>query len=52
MVSRLWRARAGQIVDKEDQGGGACSGFGHAVLRVFEAQKLFDVAKANFQGPT
>src|SRR5580658_2163555 len=41
-----------QIVDKKDQGSGACSCLGYSVLRIFEAQKLLDVAEANFQGPT
>src|SRR5438094_4495173 len=39
----------GQIINKEDQGSGACSCLGHPVLRIFEAQKLLDVTEANFQ---
>jgi hypothetical protein len=41
-----------QIVDKEDEGSGARSCLGHAILGIFEAEKLLDVAEANLQGPT
>src|SRR5215467_14269979 len=39
------------VVDVEDQGSGARGCLGHAVLGIFEAQKLFDVAEANLQWP-
>src|SRR5712692_1646996 len=51
-MSRLCMPEQDQIVDKEDEGSGACSGFGHSILRVFESQELLDVAEANLQGPT
>src|SRR5438552_3093797 len=41
-----------QVVDIEDQRGGALRGARDAVLRIFEAQELLHVATANFQGPT
>jgi hypothetical protein len=34
-----------QIIDIEDQGSGSLRGFGDTVLRVFQAEELFDVAK-------
>ena len=51
-MSHLRVPEQDEVVDKEDQGCSACSGFSDSVLRIFEAQKLFDVAEANFQGPT
>ena len=51
-VSRLRVPEQDQIIDKEDQGGGACGGLGHPVLGIFKAQELLDVAAANLQGPT
>src|ERR1700730_13524628 len=51
-MSRLRVPEQDQIIDKEDQGCGACRGLSHPVLRIFEAQKLFDVVEAYFQGPT
>ncbi len=40
-----------QIVDVEDQRSGALRGAGDAILRIFEAQELLRVTKANFQRP-
>jgi len=42
----------GQVIDIENERGGTLRGAGDAVLRIFEAQELFHVAKANFQRPT
>ena len=41
-----------QIIDIEDQGSGARGCLRHSVLRIFEAEKLLDVAETNLQGPT
>ena len=41
----------GQVIDVENERGGTLRGAGDAVLRIFEAQELFHVAKANFQRP-
>jgi len=51
-MPRLRVPEQDQIVDEEDQGRGACSGFGDPALWIFEAQKLLDVAEADLQGPT
>src|SRR5207249_4438737 len=52
LVTRLGVPEQGEIIDKEDQRSSACSRLGHAVLRIFETEKLLDVAEANLQGPT
>src|SRR5947207_7377288 len=41
----------GQVIDVENERGGSLRGAGDTVLRIFEAQELFHVAKANFQRP-
>ena len=38
-----------QIIDIEDQGSGSLRGFGDTVLRVFQTEKLFDVAETDFK---
>src|SRR6516165_7525300 len=44
-MSGLGMPEQDQIIDIEDQGSGAHGCLGHAVLGIFEAQKLFDVAE-------
>src|SRR5438105_15327634 len=51
-MSRLRVPEQDQIIDKKDKGSGACRGFSHPVLRIFEAQKLLNVVEAHFQRPT
>ena len=51
-VPHLCVPEQSQLIDKEDEWGGACGRLGHPVLRIFKAQKLLNVAEANFQGPT
>jgi hypothetical protein len=40
-----------QVVDIEDQGGGALRGLGDTVLWILETEELFHIAEADFQGP-
>ena len=51
-MSALCVPKQDEIIDVKDHGSRACSCVGYSVLRIFEAQKLLDVAEADFQGPT
>jgi hypothetical protein len=50
-ISRLCVPQQYEVIDIEDEGSGSLSGAGDSVLRVFKAEKLFDVVEADLQGP-
>ena len=40
-----------EVIDIEDQGSGSLSSLGDAVLRIFKAEELLHITKADLQGP-